>query len=70
MIIAIEATEKPKRAIICSRKTLTRSYRAKALRFVADDGDAHGCRSLLEDVAVVPLSVARFQVKTLCRSPS
>jgi hypothetical protein len=43
------------------------SYRAKALRLVADDGDARGRRYLLEDVVVVLLSMPGFRVKTLVR---
>lgn len=35
----------------------------KTLRFVADDDDARGRRSLLEDVVVVILSVSGFRMK-------
>lgn len=43
------------------------SCRAKTPRFGADDGDACGRRSPLEDVVVVLLSVPEFWVKTLVR---
>ena len=41
------------------------SFRVKALRFGADDGDACGHRFLLKDVVVVLLFVPGFWVKTL-----